>query len=444
MTRPARTWRAQVRTVLATVLLAGLLLVGVGATTAAADTQMTAIEAVNIRSGPSTTSPIVGGLYRGQTVTAISSANGWTKIRFLSRAAYIASRYLTKGTKLPAPQAIDAGTVKVATTDLNLRTGPGLSYRILRVLREGSAVVMTGKTARGFAEVYAGSSRGWASLQYLASSANALPAVVGTRKALADLNVWAASTGSRVIAEVKRGSSVSITGAMQNGRAQVIFRNAIRWVTAKYLSNPDSAGPVTPRLPKIIGYRYATAALDIRSTNTDHYTKIDEVPRGTRLGITGVVVNGRAQIVYSGAVRWVTAKYLSTTRPSVTAPAPSGSVYAVENGLQPNAIKVHRAALVAFPQIKTYYGVRPDSYPDHPTGHALDLMLPGYPSDSAHALGLRIRDWARAHARELGIKYVIFDQHIWNIERDAEGWRFMADRGSPSANHKDHVHITVY
>ena len=75
-----------------TLLAAVLLLGAVGAAPAAADTQMTAIEGVNIRSGPSTSSAIIGGLYRGQTVTAISSADGWTKIRFLGGVAYIASR----------------------------------------------------------------------------------------------------------------------------------------------------------------------------------------------------------------------------------------------------------------------------------------------------------------------------------------------------------------
>ena len=39
---------------------------------------------------------------------------------------------------------------------------------------------------------------------------------------------------------------------------------------------------------------------------------------------------------------------------------------------------------------------------------------------------------------------MIWDQRIWNIERDREGWRFMANRGSDSANHKNHVHVTVY
>ena len=49
-----------------------------------------------------------------------------------------------------------------------------------------------------------------------------------------------------------------------------------------------------------------------------------------------------------------------------------------------------------------------------------------------------------AERQELGIEYVIWNQQIWNIQRDAEGWRYMADRGGDSANHKNHVHITVY
>ena len=39
---------------------------------------------------------------------------------------------------------------------------------------------------------------------------------------------------------------------------------------------------------------------------------------------------------------------------------------------------------------------------------------------------------------------MIWDQHIWNNERSGDGWRYMANRGSDSANHKNHVHITVY
>src|SRR6187200_3192167 len=83
---------------------------------AGATTQMTATVGVNIRSGASTQSSILAGLYRGQTVTAISSPAGWTKITFRGSTAYVASKYLSKGKDLPVPKKIGAGTVKITTT----------------------------------------------------------------------------------------------------------------------------------------------------------------------------------------------------------------------------------------------------------------------------------------------------------------------------------------
>ena len=132
------------------------------------------------------------------------------------------------------------------------------------------------------------------------------------------------------------------------------------------------------------------------------------------------------QIIFEKAVRWVTAKYLSKSVPRM----PS-SWRAVERGLQPNAIKVHRAARAKYPQITTYYTVRPGVFTDHSTGRALDLMIPNYRSASGKALGFQVA--ARANAESLGINYVIWNQHIWNVTRDSEGWRYMADRGGDSA-----------
>jgi uncharacterized protein YgiM (DUF1202 family) len=419
-------------------LLIGLL----GAPAAsAATTQVTATANVNVRAKPSTSSQVIGGLYRGQTATAVGSVRGWTKIMFSGSTAWVASQYLSRGKNLPPPSRVDAGAVKITTTNLNLRTGPGLTYKIIRVLREGTRMTTTGKTARGFAEVLVGRSKGWASTQYLASARTGLPAVIGTRVATADLDIRTSSgPTARTVAEVKKGTRLSVTGATQNGRAQIVYRGAVRWVTAKYLANPNVTSPKPPQLPKITGTRYATAALLVRSTYQPSHTVIAEVPRGTRLSITGVVRSGRMQIIYNNAVRWVTAKYLSKSRPAGTAPG----TYAVERGLQPNAIRLHRAARARFPQITTYYGWRRDVTPDHPAGRALDIMIPRHTTKAGRALGFEVANWARANARQLKIKYVIWDQRIWNIERDREGWRFMASRGNPTANHKDHVHVTLY
>lgn len=119
-----------------------------------------------------------------------------------------------------------------------------------------------------------------------------------------------------------------------------------------------------------------------------------------------------------------------------TAPCPTGSQ--VEQGLVPNAIKVHRDVCHRFPQITTYGGVRADALPEHPSGRALDIMIPD------NATGWQIARYVQANAGRLGVSQVIFDQQIWTVQRSGEGWRGMPDRGGDTANHRDHVHVTVY
>lgn len=118
---------------------------------------------------------------------------------------------------------------------------------------------------------------------------------------------------------------------------------------------------------------------------------------------------------------------------STSAPCASGS--SVETGLKPDTIAVHRAVCAAFPQITSYGGLGPRE--DHSTGNALDIMVSG-PS------GWTIAKWLQANHAKLGISYLIYSQHIWSVQRSSEGWRAMEDRGSTTANHYDHVHVTTY
>jgi uncharacterized protein YgiM (DUF1202 family) len=426
-------------------LLAGAaLVVGLVGTTpaAAVSTNATATEALNVRSGPATTYNVLGTLKQGQQVTTLGTSKAWTTITFRGAKAYVAAKYLKQGTTSPVVDTptVAPGSLRVTTTAVNVRRGAGTSHAVLKVLAGSTRVTMTGRTSGGFAEVVLGARVGWVSTTYLEATSG-VPAVVGTRVATAVLDIRSTPADQYTrVTEVKKGTRLAITGAIANGRAQVVYAKAPRWVTAKYLAAPAATQPSVPGLPLVTGTRFATATLDIRSTSADRYTTVAEVPRGTALSITGTVVDGRMQIIWNKAARWVTAQYLSSSRPSVD----NGAGASVERGLTPNAVKVHRAARVQFPRIATYYGVRPDSIPDHPSGRALDLMIPGYTSASGKALGGEVAAWARVNAKGLGIQYVIWNQRIWNIQRDQEGWRPMADRGGDSANHKNHVHITVY
>lgn len=111
---------------------------------------------------------------------------------------------------------------------------------------------------------------------------------------------------------------------------------------------------------------------------------------------------------------------------------------AAEKGLTPDATRVLRCAYQQWPK-QTYGGVREDTQPYHPSGRAVDIMVPGV----CAPLGQEIADWARANAALLGVVDVIWCQKIWSVARSSEGWRAMGDRGSNTANHGDHVHITV-
>jgi hypothetical protein len=101
----------------------------------------------------------------------------------------------------------------------------------------------------------------------------------------------------------------------------------------------------------------------------------------------------------------------------------------------PNTVKVYRAVCAAFPAI-TSWGGR-SGYGDHGAGLALDIMVTG-------STGYAVADYVRSHAGALGVSEVLWAQRIWTVQRSSEGWRPVADRGSATANHYDHVHVSVF
>lgn len=459
MTRPpARRVRRMVGLLASASLLAGIATTALTATATADSDRLTTWTALNIRSGPGTNYAIVGGLYPGQLVTAAGPASGgWTPVIWNGKKAWVSSSYVRVAGSGASSSEAGGSTVgsstpstRTTTAAVNVRTGPSTTYRIITVLGTGTAVSATGAYRNGFAEVRYNGQSAWISNEYLADGtpgtggSSTLPKVVGTKVTTTALMIRTTATSNyQSLGDIPTGTTVSVTGVVTNGMAQIVYNNAVRWVNNQYLTNATS-GPSAPSgsLPAVVGYRYATTALMVRTTSTSSFTNLGDVPTGTKLAITGVVTNGVAQIVYEGAVRWVNANYLSST-----APTPATNISGI-SGTGLSGLTARSKALLVqldqrYPQITWFNGVRADSLPDHPSGRAIDSMLPNYTSAASQALGWEIANWARANASSLGIDYIIFDQRIWSVARASEGWRLMADRGSDNANHKNHVHITV-
>ena len=242
--------------------------------------------------------------------------------------------------------------------------------------------------------------------------------------------------------------SVELSPSETAGRGQEVSRRTTRPpVEVAAAPKPKISGTITPKPRlKIIGSKYATTDLNIRTEPTSDSAVVAEVNKGTKLAVTKTISNGFRYVSYRDKGRWVSNEYLSDTKPKATsstssgggisgAPCPGGS--SVESGLTPDAIRVHRALCHRYPQFTSFLGRR-SSGGYHGSGRALDCMI----SDSS--AGWAAAKWVRANAKKLGVSEVIYRQQIWTVQRSSDGWRSMSDRGSPTANHMDHVHVSVY
>jgi hypothetical protein len=215
--------------------------------------------------------------------------------------------------------------------------------------------------------------------------------------------------------------------------------------------NPPVPRPLKAAHPAVrLRPRWTTRRLNVWSGPGESSRLLTVLDTRAKVRVTGTGRGSWAEIVWRNRKAWVRKAYLARAKPSVTArakpsvtapaaglsgaPCPDGS--AVETGLQPNTVKLYRAVCAAFPAV-TAWGGRSGSGGDHGAGRALDIMSTG-------ALRDAIADYVRAHASEFGVSYVIRAQHIWSVQRSSEGWRLMPDRGSATANHYDHVHVSLY
>ncbi|HCE60779.1 MAG TPA: hypothetical protein DER11_05185 [Janibacter terrae] len=102
-------------------------------------------------------------------------------------------------------------------------------------------------------------------------------------------------------------------------------------------------------------------------------------------------------------------------------------------GLGPNAQKVYSAVRTQFPDMTDIGGYRAGDPGDHGSGRAVDIMVTGARGDQVNA-------WLQQHAGELNITYIIWQQRIWYPNGSSN---MMEDRGDPTQNHYDHVHVSV-
>jgi hypothetical protein len=206
------------------------------------------------------------------------------------------------------------------------------------------------------------------------------------------------------------------------------------------VSSQQTAAKAEPVLDlTVIGSRYLTEDLNLRTKPDKDAKVLSVLETRSKIKITDTVEDGFRLVVRDGKGRWVTDEYLAKKRPPKDVGISDESCdknSSIEGGLVSNGIKVYRALCAKFPNITAFGGRRPANGGFHPTGQAVDAMISNGGSEVAR--------WLRANAGRLGVSEVIHAQKIWTVQRSGEGWRGMSDMGNATANHYDHVHVSVY
>jgi uncharacterized protein YraI len=213
--------------------------------------------------------------------------------------------------------------------------------------------------------------------------------------------------------------------------------------------------------PTAVDHEFATAPLNIWRGPREQGPKIGVLAERSKVAVTGQRVGPWAEILLTNpdrgrVARWVNATFLAENKPKPepkpkkatsgssgssgsSAPAATGGACtngsSVSPGVSPNVVSVHQAVCASFPEITTYGTFRADG--EHSQGLAVDIMVSG-------DRGWQVAEYVRANASQFGVSYLIYAQKIWSVDRASEGWRYMEDRGSSTANHYDHVHVTTY
>ncbi|WP_434282471.1 SH3 domain-containing protein [Clostridium botulinum] len=320
-------------------------------------TSKVSCSSLNVRSNPSLSSAVIGGVSKNQTLSVISESNGWSKIKYGSGVGYVSSKYLYDENNTinsgnggsSSNESVQPGFVKLSNSSsvLNVRSSANLSSNIIGSLKHGSSVSILGKTGSWYKIKY-DSKTAYVSSSYISSSNDSnsssdTSSNTSTSKGTVKLSSTNSSLNlrenpslsSKVLGGLSHGSSVDIldkTGSWY----KVKYGSKIGYVSSQFIttsnSSNNSGSSVTDK-------RFGTVYL------SDKYSTLNvRKNAGTNSSVISSLAYGSKVEILSSSGEWYKINFKNTT----------GYVYS-------KYIKDTTQKVVAFNQIATQdkkYGVK--------------------------------------------------------------------------------------
>ncbi len=158
---------------------------------------------VRLRSGPSTSSQILGTYNTGTEMTITGTSGNWYAVTYNGAQGYVSKDYMTttKPADTTAASGGTAGTIR--GNYVRLRSGAGTNYSILGTYNNGTPVSITG-TSGDWTAVTIGGVKGYVNSAYIATGSGATTTASGGGEATASGGNTASTTQALVVETAKK------------------------------------------------------------------------------------------------------------------------------------------------------------------------------------------------------------------------------------------------
>lgn len=300
----------------------------------AVNDSVTAIEIVNLRSGPSTKYEIVGSLESGTFLkrTAIGS-NGWSKLQYNGQTVYAITSYLSDKVVEPTPEAdIVSGVTFKAANDtvtaielVNLRSLPTTNSEIVGSLKNGDFLKRTAIGDKGWSRLELNGRAVYAITSYLTTDTEKpkpgdnikFTAADGKITAKSETNLRSAPTtvDSEIVYTLKNGEYLERTGVSDQGWTRLVYNGQTVYAVSSYLTTGNEEPPKPGEnitFSSADGRVTAKEETNLRSAPTTIDSEIVyTLKNGEYLERTVISVQGWTRLVYNGQTVYAVTQYLT-------------------------------------------------------------------------------------------------------------------------------------
>ncbi|MBU5299633.1 SH3 domain-containing protein [Clostridium sporogenes] len=289
-------------------------------------TSKVSCSSLNVRSNPSLSSAVIGGVSKNQTISIISESNGWSKIKYGSGIGYVSSQYLYDGNNTissgnggsSSNESVQPGFVKLSSSSslLNVRSSANLSSSIIGSLKNGSSVSILGKTGSWYKIKY-GSKVAYVSSNYISSSNNSNSSsdnnsststgrgTVKLSSTSSSLNLREnPSLSSKILGGLSHGSSVDILGKTGSWY-KIKYGSKIGYVSSQFITTSNSSNS---SVSSVTNQRFGTVYL------SNKYSTLNvRKNAGTNSSVISSLAYGSKVEILSSSGEWYKINFKNTT-----------------------------------------------------------------------------------------------------------------------------------